>query len=109
MGSILSILQHSLELFGSVVVLDPLFKLLSLPLAALGFGLQIIQSAIRKLQFTFLDHIKSTNTTIRRFVEAYLFPTSVLEPLFLFEKMADPCRAFHRLLAGRQGFAQSDS
>ena len=64
---------------------------------ALGFGLQIIQSTIRKLQFTFLDHVESTNSSIRRFVGAYLFPTSVLEHLFLFEKMADTCRAFHKV------------
>jgi len=40
--SILGILQQTFELFGPVIVLDPLFKLPSFPLVTIGFGLQII-------------------------------------------------------------------
>jgi len=62
--SVLGILQYTLELFGPVVVLNPLFKLSGFPLVTIGFGLQIIQGTIRKLQFTFLEHVNTPNRYI---------------------------------------------
>ena len=56
-SSILGILQHALKPFGPVIVLNSFFKFSSLPLVTVGFGLQIVQGAIRKLQFTLLEHV----------------------------------------------------
>lgn len=60
-SSILGILQYTLKLFCPVVILNSFFKFLSLPLVTIGFGLQIVQGTVRKLQFTLLELMSFPN------------------------------------------------
>ena len=62
-----------------------------------GFGLQIVQGAVRKLQFTFLGRVSFQKKCVRVRHLAYLFPAPILEHLFLFEEATDTCRALHKV------------
>jgi hypothetical protein len=96
-SSILGILQHALKLFSPVVVLNSFFKFSSLPLVTVGFGLQIVQSTVRELQLTLLEHVSFPNEYVQGGHQTYLSSTSILEHLFLFEQVTDTCRTLHEI------------